>query len=268
MTRLLIGIISFLLCWQYPYAQNTGHYLNFNTGLTHVSTRDKGFSPLVYQGTLFRVDFGYHHYHTKFIDKVDLIGNAGRITSAIFEEYPGSYQIAANFSLRYDHQRLLKKIEKPGINLYLGGAFNSLVAGRLSSYGFNNSFNYDWITYLAVAASVYKRIKIKKKVADVYGQLTLPFVAFVVRPAYASSLPEGWLKQDVEPFKDLLDSGYFTSWNNLQLVHIDLGFTYYLKPNNGLRVGYEWQFYNYDRIEVNEISSAIHSLYLSFLFKL
>jgi len=161
-------------------------------GYAYQEGRDAGMSPLLYSGNNFSALLGFEKRANKSIHRADVSGIVG------FMQVPGfpqSFHLPVKaYRLQFDYKYLhqVKAWKTDALRLYAGGVWNTLANLRYNMNYDNNAYNYDFSTSLGGAVALFYNFKIRKKPFLFYSEIELPLVAFNIRPAYASSIPEGF----------------------------------------------------------------------------
>jgi hypothetical protein len=213
--------------------------------------RDKGMSPLLYDGP----GFGISGFYTLLKrDQLHLLrANIfyGKIKH--HQRYFGPL-LNSRISLEYSYLRTFSEGEN--VSLKAGITNEFVTAFRYHPWFLNSAFNYD--IFLTASPSFYaaKKVPAGAAVLNFDYQLYLPLLAFVIRPAYAMPLPDGLQTFDSEYQPAILRSinvmtiNRFLRFQNRISASAPLG-------RNALRMSYEWGFY---RIRTNnEVTVANHA---------
>lgn len=246
-------------------AQQIKHYNQIGPGALYFQTRDKAMSPMIYNGAAGYIQAGY------FSNNRDTILNIVNTFFGVGYTRPDHYDYSAATALTfktgidYDHLRHVSKIGNTGIDWYAGGAWNTIIIYRENLRFANTAINYDFVSSLSLAAKFHRAVTIWNLDLDLDMKLNVPVISAIVRPSYASSRPEGALDNDEKYVKDFFQSIRIESLNNFQRLRSKISATYWLQNGNGLRLTYDWDYYNYS--VVNEVFAATHAVYASLFFK-
>ncbi len=238
------------------------HYLQFGTGWNYWYGRDKGMlTELIHKGGHINGNLGWEKISPKYVTQIKLSPYAGNISSQF--NYYDIPQFGFNFHFFYQHRITPIKPIKTG---WYGGASFDLSGALRRHPQFTNHIDYEWINSFSLASSIKRSfyfIPDHPIVVDL--KLSLPLVSQVVRPLYTQSVP-GEIVLNDQLAKGIQEWGQITSWGDLIRVNTDLSITYFLKNKNGVRLGYTWDYYKYDAIEINTVNAGLHQVYCAILF--
>ena len=171
-------------------------YLHFLPGYAYQEGRDVGMSPLLYCGSNFTGNLGLEIRTVKSINRIDVSGTIGRMIPPTQPKDFRSIVKAKRLQLDYAYLHIVKKWKQETLQLYVGGVWNILANTRYHTGYVNNAWNYDFSTSLGGTIALLYNFKIKKKSFAFYTDIELPVAAFNIRPAYASSIPEGFIARE------------------------------------------------------------------------
>ncbi len=257
MRIIYIGIlISYSLC---SLAQD--RYFSLSTGCTHNSTYDEGMSSRVYNGSAFHSGIGYNKLKDSLLTNLNLSFDIGAIS-------PGKAKGVAQYlksEIAYSLQKQIRNLEVSKMNWYLGGTFNILGAYRENRLYSNNAYNYDFATSLGLTSSLHKYFTFRDRTFVLSGNLSFPMIAYVIRPSFASSIPEGFLEGNWEkPVKATLHSGKIQTLNEFFRISTAFQLKYMLSNNNAIAINYAWDFYHISH--THAVNSGSQFIYGTLLF--
>ena len=244
-------------------AEKTKIYLQFGGGIGSLYGRDEGMSPLIYSGPLFNFVGGlfleqqytlhdfYYHYSLGFFQP----------------ENESSAAVGGRGEMGYQYKRKISS-EDATFNWYLG-ADASLFSGIRAHTGYQNSMmNYEVMLSLSPAAQVSRNFIFGKRDFRAGFNLKVPVVSLLLRPAYVTSIPPGFLDFSQLYGEALFESFSLTSFNDLVRVQTQLYLQYFLKNGSAIRGSYSWDFYHINNIPENTVNMGYHIFTTSLLFKL
>lgn len=221
-------------------------------------SRDLGMSPLIYKGSLPTVYTGFSRVG-KNVHQLEGTFQYGEITS---EEETSTLDLI-RFTADYTYLNFLRNIWRNKIAWYAGGSANDVFAYRQNPGYSNNSLSYENIFSLSVSSALKYRFTIKKRALYANYQLNIPFFGHVVRPSYVASYPDTYMLDEEASVGDAIKGGDFTSWNHFFRLSSKLSLSYPLKNKNTISLGYQWDYYSYNKDNLNPVKAAIHQIFFA-----
>lgn len=261
---------SFLLFFcavvQVGFAQPVNErYFHILPGYASQEGRDVGMSPLAYSGNHFMGIFGFERRTAKSIHKITVLGMTGRMHASTQPKGVRSIIKANRFQLDYSYRHVVKKWKDETVRLYVGGAWNTLGNTRYHTRYGNNAWNYDISASLGATVALFYHFKLGTKQFLFHTGMELPLVAFNVRPAYGSSIPEGFIGQEGGNVKAFFKSGEVQSFNCFFRLIATHNIEYVLFNGNRLLLGYTWDFYSMQRY--HRVQMASHQITAGWAFR-
>jgi hypothetical protein len=256
--------ILFLFTANYCIAEEKPlRFFDFSFGYNYHYLRDEGMSPLIYSGSAASISSGFEKRSAKSIHRISILFAYGRLKPAEKKINPS---VCTNLrgEIDYRFHRLLRKYADGALQLYLGGAWQLLSVARLHNRYVNNDVNYEFVISLSPDAMLAYDFKIREARFAAKVELTIPLFSFYVRPAYASSLPEGFIAQEGSDFKAFWKSGHVATVNRMFRLIYSMDLEYVLSNNNRLSFGYAWDYYRIG--DYNRIKAAAHCLDFKWMF--
>lgn len=239
-------------------------FFQFTPGYAFQQGRDEGMSPLIYSGHHFSGLVGIEKTKNKQFNQLELTAMFGRLRAKSQPEALRSSALALRAQLDYCHERFLRSWLDEDLKFYLGGSWNNLLHVIWHQRYLNNSLNYAFSSSLGPSARFEYRISLKQRKFRIRAQLQLPVVAFNLRPAYASSLPEGYIAQDRSDVRAFFDSGELQTLNKFFRLRNLLQVHYELPNNNEVMLGYRWDYYSMQHEHL--VQMAVHQILLGWRF--
>ena len=254
-------LLIFLIIPLLLYAQKKNRCLITSGGLGYLKVRDIGMSPLLYSGLGYLVFSSYEFSSEKKFNFINFNLTYGKIKHTKSE-----WGVLHNgrVEINYTHLRNIANYRNTSISI--GGSFSFLSVYRYQPYFLNSAHNYEIIHSLGLTASINHFILIDEKPLNITCTVNTPVISAVIRPSYASPLPEG-----LQTFKIDLAEAYIKSVNLLSLrkyirLNNVLSANYPLFKKHIMRLSYGWEFYRINTI--NPVIYGENSILLSVIIKL
>ncbi|HET6244745.1 MAG: hypothetical protein H0V01_02825 [Bacteroidetes bacterium] len=242
-------------------AQETKSIFNAGLGIGYLGVRDKGMSPFLYSGKGYFSSFTYQTFTEEKINSIDLNLGYGKIKHKKTEA-----GILHNGIVEISYKHLRGIIKKEKYTVFLGGGLGFFSAYRYQPFFLNSAHNYDIIHWAGVVALMNYEIPAHEKTFVLSGSLVIPAFSGVIRPAYASPLPDGLQTFPAEVSDAYLKSIKFMSFNRFIRINSRFSVDYPVFKQHLLGLAYEWDFYSLKT--ENPVLFAGHKIMLSMLIKL
>ena len=263
-----ISFFLFISFWinAYPQQQSLeGIYLNAGPGWSYYKVRDEGMSPLLYKGSAGLVNLalydirkkGRHLLHANFI--------YGKIKPSIYPDLSQSYANLMRIDIDYSYQRFVKSWHSGKTVLFIGLNWQTFQTVKKQAVYSNNAFNNTFVTSLGPSIMVLQRITGEKRNYLLTFQASVPVFALIQRPSFAFSIADGAYNNSYSYFNNFLKSLRPTTLNHYQRINTSLTLFYMLKNGNAIKLGYNWDLYNY--MPFNHVISGSHELVVATVFK-
>ena len=240
-------------------------YLYLMPGYAYQEGRDAGMSPLIYCGNNFTAMLGIGIRAPRSINRVDVSGLIGYMQPPAQPKGDRSTAKAYRAQLDYSYLHIVKQWKLGALRLYAGGSWNTLANLRDNTGYDNNKYNYDFSTSIGPAAVLYYNFNIRKKKLLFYTGIELPLLAFNIRPAYASSIPEGFIAQQGGDVKAFFKSGEVQSFNRFFRLRVNSTLEYILFNQNRILLSYVWDYYSMQKYHMVQMAS--HQVLLGWAFR-
>lgn len=219
-------------------AQEINRFITTGIGAGHISVRDLGMSPLLYSGVGYFSSFSYNKRSVKKIKTFELNIAYGKIKhkkSDVGILHNGRVEI------KYDYFRNI--VTKENYTFFLGANIGVLGGYRYQPFFLNSAHNYDIVHSAGISSLFNYKFWINKKPLVLSSIINIPIISDVIRPAYASPLPEG-----LQTFRTELSEAYFKS---IQLMSIRKFFritncmsaNYPILGNDKIGLSYQWEYF-------------------------
>jgi len=243
----------------------TERFFKFSPGYALQQGRDAGMSPLTYSGNHFNGVIGLSKIKNKCLHSLDLEVMAGRMRADLPREVFPSRADAFRVQLDYTQQRQVKTLNEEKIRVFVGGSYHMLANARLHKRYTNNDINYEFSAAIGPSASILYDFEIGKKRFQLSGRIDLPILAFNIRPAFASSIPDGFIAQERSNIGAFFDSGRVQTLNRFFRLRNELALQHLLKNDNRVQLAYRWDYY---QIKTHhQVQMAVHQILLGWLFQ-
>lgn len=157
-------------------------FFTTSIGGTWQMRKDNLFSPLQYEGIGGELHLGTEHISERWFKQVDIWGSFNQSRSYVTKGYNYSaYLFRGGLSYAAMHRVLP---DNKQFRWYVGGSVFSNGNGQLYLANVNNELSYDIPTGVAAATFLQKNFRFWRKNWVASTQLTLPLVAYNLRPTY------------------------------------------------------------------------------------
>lgn len=235
----MIKKIMFFIClWLFSErigAQNAQtvqreRFFTTSIGGTWQVRKDNLFSPLRYEGIGGELHLGTEHISEKWFKQVDIWGSFNQSRSYVTKGYNYfAYLFRAGLSYAAMH-RILP--DNKQLRWYVGGSVFSNGNGQLYLANVNNELSYDIPTGVAAATFMQKNFRFWRKNLVASTQLSVPLVAYNLRPTYIGFSNDNFLSAQtgVVALPKLLQLDW--RWS----------VEYPLSNGNKFRLTYRWEY--------------------------
>lgn len=252
MNRILYVPFIILISLQTLMAQTNRpkkNYIGLHTGTLSSSIKDELASPLTYKGSGAAIQLSYRFMGNKNRHSVSLSYSKSKLYPAADLPYGKHSQSHFQRDLTYGYHHYLASLFRDRVKLYLGGVWDNHFSTRELFYIWNQSEIYsERIFSLDISAILEFTISEKNQLAY---QLSLPIVAFILRPPYAGKgplIPKITTMNRFVRFK-----------NSLVLEHT-------LSRYFNIRLKYQYIYYQYP--EPQRVQSGMDHFIVEIVFKL
>lgn len=163
------------------------NYIGVHTGVLSSSIKDELASPLTYKGSGAPIRLSYRFMGNKNRHSVYLSYSKLKLSPSAALPYGQHSLDHFQFDLAYGYHHYLASLFRDRVMLYLGGVWDNHVSVRKLYYIWDSfEVSGDLISSLDISAILEFKISKKSKLAY---QLSLPIVAFIIRPPYTGKGP-------------------------------------------------------------------------------
>lgn len=235
MTKIILFSISLMLASVSAKAQEVKpiareRAFTFGIGGTWQMRKDNLFSPLRYEGIGGELHLGYEGISERWFKQLDVWGSFNKGRTYVTKGYNYSaYLFRAGLSYAAMHRVLP---DNKRFSWYFGGSVFSNGNGQYYLASVNNVLSYDIPTGIAAATYLQKSFRFWRKNLVASTQLTLPLVAYNLRPTYIGFSNDNFLKTQtgIVALPKLLQFDW--RWS------VELP----LSNNNKIRLTYRWEY--------------------------
>lgn len=265
-----IMTLSFLfsIFWLTAYPQQQaikGIYLNAGPGLSYYKVRDVGMSPLLYKGSAGLVNLALYDIRDKGRHLVNANFLYGKVKPSIYPDLSQSYARLLRIDFDYSYLRQIKSWNSEETILFAGGIWQTFQSVKKQVVYTNNAFNNTFVTSLGPSFMILQYINREKRNYLLTFQASMPVIAFIQRPSFAFSLADGAYNSNNSYLDNFFSSLKPVTLNNYQRISTSLNLFYLLKNGNTIKLGYNWDLYNYS--PANHIISGSHEIVIATVFK-
>ena len=265
-TKLVFLLINLLFIAQTVSAQDSTiireSYLGLEFGLTLNKVKDELVMPVKYSGTNFTFGLNYERRRNLSVQEVVLHGTAGSIRTpdANIDNFGARYiEPRSAFYLGevyYSYRHLIPSSSRK-YRFYGGASAEFFMNVRLNERWDNSLVNYDAaFTPLSISGRVERDISTKNKTLQLFFDLRLPVIVYVVRPEY-SGVPD-FLNHE-QDFVSSLFQTPASSWTgiwNFPRIRTRLGMQLPIRGSNYIRFSYSWEYYSFQ--DPRKVQAANH----------
>ncbi|MBC3787169.1 hypothetical protein [Spirosoma utsteinense] len=238
--------------------------LLIGAGFGYMTIKDLSSSPLRYSGMGATVRLGYEYNQPKSVQRVLFSVQAGGLQNGIRKQSGVS---AYKAQLAYSQYWVLNS--RPRTSWALGGRADVWANARLFNTRENNPVSYDAGTAISIGTQANHSFSGRFSRLAASFQLSVPVVAYVIRPAYGVPYPEAFLQDGVFNHQDqgltgpLVSSGRVRSTGDFFRLQTTTSLTYSFSNTKTIRLSYDWEYYS---IPSNlPVSQGNQSLTVSFV---
>lgn len=201
-------------------------------GGTWQMRKDNLFSPLTYEGIGGELHLGTETLSERWFTQLDAWGSYNKVRTYV----PKGYNYSAHaFRAGLSYSALHRfRADNQRFRWYVGGSVFSNGNGQYYVANVNNILSYDVPTGIAAATYVQKNFRFWRKNLVASSQLTLPLLAYNLRPTYIGFSNEDFLKAQ---------TGFVALPKLFQLDwrwSVELP----LSNQNKIRLTYRWEYLN------------------------
>lgn len=240
-------------------------FLLFSPGYAMQHGRDEGMSPLTYRGSHFHGTIGVEKRKKDNLNALHFSAAIGKMQAYNAPITTRPSALALRLQMDYSYQRRIGIWLDDQLAVYVGASWNNLLHVLWHRQYVNNSLNYIFSSAIGPSGQVDYQFKIKSKQFRIHAQLQIPLLAFNMRPAYASSLPEGYIAQDRSNVRAFFDSGKLVTLNRFFRLRNTLGVAHPLRNGNELFLNYCWDYYSSSTMHRTQL--AVHQISLGWRFR-
>lgn len=260
----LILILFSALSSQLVSQDNKDRHFSFMPGFVYQQGRDNGMSPLSYSGSHLSGQLALHKTKSGGYHNLNLSFALGQMRPGKETGVQRSRAVSLLLQFNYSRQYQLRGWKDNQLRLFLGGSWLNLLNLRWQQSYTNNALNYEFSSAIGPASMLVYDLTIAEKPYRLYGRIDIPFLAFNLRPSYASSIPDGFIARERSAVRAFFDSGRIQSFNNFVRFRNELGIQKKLNNQNMIAISYCWDFYHITYY--HPVSIGIHQILAGWYF--
>lgn len=230
-------LICFVLLTQIVFAQQDKYAITIASGMSVNTVRDESATPLRSWAPNIWASLGFIEPSSEFEAQFSYGGL--RNDRSAFPETVSQYRADINY-----REYINFEFMPEGSQIGLGW----LTQGVLRNYPnfVNNFFQYDLASALSLEYRIQKDIitTSQGRILRLGWHASLPFVAATARPLYNTSIPEGFLAQDIG-FISIFESMNITSLNRYWRFVSRVNFQFEYLNGNFMDFYYQWDIYRH-----------------------
>jgi hypothetical protein len=227
------------------------HSIGVHSGYLYLANRDDLASPMRYSGGSSPWMLSYDYLGDIHRHSIRLSYRTSQLESAIASNglHEGDERGA---SIEYTYSHKVNIVDVRNLRTFLGATWENSIDAI--EYHYNLQYG-GGITHNGCAYSSFGVTALAEYRSSTHGtlnaRLSIPLVAFAIRPGWAITAPSSdekvWneLSMEENPLDLILKSGRFVSWNSFRGVSVSVGYDYALAPSLGFNVRYAFQYTYY-----------------------
>lgn len=232
------------------------------TGLLFTSdnVRDEGMSLVRYGGAAIGLSIALEERYEKRIERLCFTGSYGFLNSVYFDENDLGYASNARFEIDYLYLRRFRPLGN--WRSYLGGTLNLMTALRLKSPITNSSLNYDSFNTLGIAGALERDFTaLNERQFRFIQQVRVPLAGFGLRQTFTNV--SNFIDREESFVSESADLHGWMSFGSFGRIILKSEIAYILENGNMFRMGYGWDYYEYNKI--HRVQAARHTFSFSAL---
>lgn len=262
--RLIIFLLFLTLAFPDVSAQEkTPFRILAGAGWAHYGIRDKGISPLYFNGSHTIITSSLKLGGDSIFNNVEMNFLFGNITPAIYPEQTSSRMKSLKGGLNYSHMRLVTTFSNGKARLYLGGILDLKFAWYNHNQMTNSSENSYFFNTLNVSTTFSYPLIINERDCKIELRLFVPVAAAVLRPSYSYIKPAGFMDHSAGHTMSVINSFEYLTLNKFFGAGSEISLKFIL-GNNPVKVVYRWEYAGHNNI--NRLDSATHFIALQRVF--
>lgn len=190
MKRIFLVIFLNIIFFNYAFAETSKlkkHHIGISLGLSFYKIKDEMASPLAYKGSGIPIQISYRYRGIKSRHNICLSYTKSKLSPKTSFYFGQHFMEHYHINLKYGYHRFFTSLLKNKVKLFLGGIWNNNVSVREHFYYWDQSEIYgDAVSSLDL--SLLSEFKMSEKNRIIY-QISIPIVAFVLRPGYSRMFP-------------------------------------------------------------------------------
>lgn len=250
------------------------HFLEIGLGTDYHAVRDKGTSPLTYEGLLPAIHLQYFISNKRFMFIIDENFYVGNLRTRNYDYDDKNIALSYNNELSFSTLYNVKNYKSS--TLYFGGEFGTIANIRLNEKFNNANLNYEIMASLAPSAMLEYRTSwnggkinlgfftLKKRDRNFklqYG-LSLPLITTILRPGFVTI--SDFVDNNSLPVE--MENVRVASFDHLFVVKNKFNLYYVLYNNNLLKLNYTLNYFSFYR-DFNPVKGFNSAFFVSIVFR-
>ncbi|MBA3899054.1 MAG: hypothetical protein H0X62_02415 [Bacteroidetes bacterium] len=241
-------------------AQNVQN-LGVGAGGAYITVRDEGISVLNYHNFGAGIGSYFESYRNSVYNRLLLDVSYAKAMQGMTNV---GILHTGKVDLLYSHFFRLKKPSETAF--YIGGSIGITGGYRYQPFFLNSAHNYDISNPIGFSFLANHNFTIFNKGMSLQYWFDIPLIAAVLKPAYASPLPDGLQNFEVELQDGYLRSIRILTLNRYTRFRNQISLQIPLTEKNQLRISYDWDFYRI--LHQNPLYFSGHNFNLLYVFGL
>ncbi|MBN2273263.1 MAG: hypothetical protein JXK95_02935 [Bacteroidales bacterium] len=213
-------------------------------GISYVTIHDNNFSVMSYTGITGLASLSITTETSAYIDELSLFFGKGKLNMDVSSGTARPNTALTAGAIDYTYVRKLKNKTNTHRQFFPGGKFSSSVGFYKRNY-YGDNFYYCYQSSIGPALIVHQSIGEKCR-WQVSSQVDFSIAAYIVYPAYGSSMPENLLDKELSGITawDYMAGGEMVTLNRFQRITCKTGISYALCKKLSLMLLYSWDFHH------------------------
>lgn len=262
--RLIIFLLFLTFTYpEVPAQEKTPVRIIAGAGWAHIGIRDKGISPLYYNGSHTLITSSINFGGDSISNNVEINFLFGNVTPAIYPEQTSSRMKSLKGGFNYSHMRVVTSFFNGKANLYLGGKLDLQFAWYKHNQMTNSSENSYSLNTLNASTLFSYPLTIKDRDYNIELCLFLPLAAAVLRPSYSYIKPAGFIDHTAGRTKSVINSFEVLTLDKFYGAGSEVSLKFIIR-NSPVKIVYRWEYAGHN--DVNRLDSATHGITLQRVF--
>ena len=218
----------------------TFHTIGLHSGYLYMANRDDLESPMRYSGAALPLMLSYGYHGEINLHSVRLSFHGGSLESVLTSDR-GHRIDATGGAIEYSYLHSIEILQEPSFQTFFGVTWNNEAQIRNHIYSTYQGGSWRFFEfYSSLSITGHAEYRISER-GSMNARLSMPLVAFVVRPGYADTplVPED------NTDRSMLKGGRIASWGSFRGFASEVGYNFSLCSHLDLSMRYAVQFTYY-----------------------